>query len=169
MQIVPAGINSYRKGDSVELLCTAVAVEQHQQPFWWKEHDDGPMTLCTMPEYILNSSFEKSACRWTTVLTIPEFVSENTGIYHCTSGYDGTNTTLHLDGEPHKYHVWFIKVAISSGMVYTDLSGEGYLLSIISVIAVMLVSVLFTPELKSRIELLQHTREPPRKFTPNVC
>ena len=89
----------YREGERAELVCTAVAVEEHQKPFWWKEHNNGSITLCTIPEYELNNTFEQSACRWTTTLTIPYFTSDNVGKYHCTVETDGVSRTLRLDGE----------------------------------------------------------------------
>lgn len=82
----------------MQLVCTAVAVEPHEQPFWYKEHANGSMTPCSRQEYIINNSFEMSACRWTTVLTIPHLSQENTGTYHCRLGYNFDNFTLYLNG-----------------------------------------------------------------------
>lgn len=98
VQIAPTGIKSYKEGESVPLVCTAVAVEHHEQPFWWKEHANGTMTLCSRQQYMLNNSFEMSACRWTTVLTIPHLSQENTGNYHCRLGNNSDNFTLYING-----------------------------------------------------------------------
>ena len=83
----------------MQLACTAVAVEAHEQPFWWREHDDGSMTICNRSQYMLNSTFERSACRWTTELTIPDFNRDSAGLYHCGIGDNSINITLSLDGE----------------------------------------------------------------------
>lgn len=95
VQITPSGIIPY-EGENVQLVCTAVAVEQHEQPFWWKEDANRSMTPCERPQYMLNNSFDKSACRWTTVLTIPSFSQENEGTYHCGVSNFSNNQTLHL-------------------------------------------------------------------------
>lgn len=84
----------------MQLVCTAVAVEFHEQPFWWKQHPNGTIDPhpIARPEYMLNNSFEESACRWTTVLTIPHLSQENTGNYHCRLGENYDNFTLYLNG-----------------------------------------------------------------------
>ena len=94
--VEPGGVSQHREGDRVELVCTAVAVEKHEQPFWYQ---NGSTTPCTSPDYQLQSWFDESACRWNTILTISEFSEESAGIYHCTVGQHGRNTTLHLDCE----------------------------------------------------------------------
>ena len=81
------------------LVCTAVAVEEHEKPFWWREHENESMSICSRPQYGLDSSFESLACRWTTDLTITDFSEDKAGVYHCIDGTDGVNITLQVDGK----------------------------------------------------------------------
>ena len=79
----------------MELKCTATAVDYHEQPFWY--HNG---TVCKNPTYYLvNSNFDVSACRWTSTLKVLNLTAETAGVYDCTVGLQGTNTTLVLAGE----------------------------------------------------------------------
>ena len=71
-----------------------MAVDRYEQPFWYKNG-----VPCTKQHYELINTYEKSACRWTTELTIHEFSNEFAGLYGCTVGDYGANTTLHLNSK----------------------------------------------------------------------
>ncbi|CAI8031884.1 hypothetical protein GBAR_LOCUS18056 [Geodia barretti] len=86
------GSSAHYEGDHVELKCTATAVDYHEQPFWY--HNG---TVCKNPTYYLvNSNFDVSACRWTSTLKVLNLTAETAGVYDCTVGLQGTNTTLVL-------------------------------------------------------------------------
>ena len=96
VSLSPAGISTHSEGERVEIVCTAVAVDRHEQPFWY--HDGPSPTPCTSPNYQLSSRFEESACQWTTVLTLPDFKNDSAGSYICSVGRHGNNITLLLEG-----------------------------------------------------------------------
>ena len=81
----------------MKLTCTAVAVEVHEQPYWWIEQN-GTFELCATPLYSLNNSFEVSACKWTTSLSIHNFSRVTAGNYYCGFGGHLTNKTLQIEG-----------------------------------------------------------------------
>lgn len=89
---------AYEEGSKVVFTCTAVAVEEHEQPYWWVEQNS-IFTICTSPVYIINSSFEKLACKWTSILTIINFNEDHTGNYYCGFGSYTQNKTLFLESK----------------------------------------------------------------------
>ena len=86
----------------VEITCTAMAVEQHEQPYWWIEKN-GTYELCTSPLFSIVNSFQVSSCKWTTVLTIMNFSQITSGNYYCGFGDHVTNKTLLVQGVNQNY------------------------------------------------------------------
>ena len=80
------------------MVCTAMAVDTHEQPFWYHDQPPSP-TPCGGQDYQLRSSFDESSCQWTTILTIPEFTNSTVGTYICSVGEYGANKTLTLESK----------------------------------------------------------------------
>ena len=105
LHISPSGLVEGRPGGNVTLTCNAVNTVRNAGnnglPYWWVERNGNSRERCGPPDYIQESSFDEVHCKWTAVLTIPNFSSHLAGRYFC--GYHNNIGRGHLVNQTVQY------------------------------------------------------------------